>query len=297
MKVTNKYGLPEPLYALANKQYYSKGAADYSVTEIISPPRIQRLRKRHDEDMETDVTDMWWSIVGSALHVVMERSVIDNYVNEERLTIDVNGVRLSGAIDVQQVDDDGIIIMDYKFTSAWALMNEKPEWAEQQNIYGHIVETAKGKKVKGLKIIAIVRDWSRREAERKDTYPQAPIQVVDIPIWEKSFTKEFIERRIEMHRDSKVSADWGDELPPCTDEDRWMRDPKFAVKKEGRKTAVRVYDTMTEANDLLATIPAKDKGFIEIRKAEPVRCTQDYCGVSKWCSQYQSYLKEQQNDE
>ena len=75
-----------------------------------------------------------------------------------------------------------------------------------------------------------------------------------------------------------------------------MRDPKFAVKKEGRKTAVRVFDTMTEASELLETMPAKDKGFIEIRKAEPVRCTQDYCGVSKWCSQYQSYLKEQENE-
>jgi hypothetical protein len=138
MKITNKFGLPAPLYALANKQYYSKGDADYSVTEIISPPRIQRLRKRHDHEMEVDVTDMWWSIVGSALHVVMERSVVENFQNEERLVTEINGVRLSGAIDVQQVDEDGIVIMDYKFTSAWALMNEKPEWAEQQNIYGYL---------------------------------------------------------------------------------------------------------------------------------------------------------------
>jgi len=167
----------------------------------------------------------------------------------------------------------------------------------QQNIYGRLVQKVKGENVKGLKIIAVVRDWSRREAERKPTYPQAPLQMVDIPLWEESFTDKFIESRIELHRDSKVSADWDDELPPCTDEDRWMRDPKFAVKKEGRKTAVRVFDTMTEASELLETMPAKDKGFIEIRKAEPVRCTQDYCGVSKWCSQYQSYLKEQQNDE
>ena len=38
--------------ALATKEYYSKGKADFSVTEIISPPRIQRLRKKHFDEIE-----------------------------------------------------------------------------------------------------------------------------------------------------------------------------------------------------------------------------------------------------
>ena len=55
MKITNIHNVPATLVALASRDYYSKGASDYSVTEIISPPRIQRLRKKHYEDMETDV--------------------------------------------------------------------------------------------------------------------------------------------------------------------------------------------------------------------------------------------------
>jgi hypothetical protein len=48
---------------------------------------------------------------------------------------------------------------------------------------------------------------------------------------------------------------------------------------------------------LLAEMPEKDvasaKVFIEIRKGESVRCTGNFCGVAKWCSQFN---KEQDNE-
>lgn len=296
MKITNKHGVPEPLYALAAREYYSKGDADYSVTEILSPPRIQRLRAKHNEDVEQDVSDMLWSMLGSALHVVAERSVIPRHTNEERIVVNFNGVRLSGGIDLQYEDDDGVVISDYKFTSVWAVMNDKTEWTEQLNVYKRLVELGKGKKVKKLQIIALIRDFNRREAQNRSDYPQSPIHVIDVPMWDAESADFFIEKRIELHRDSKVSADWGDELPPCSETDRWVRETKFAVKKEGRKTAFRVLETQEEAEALLATLPPKDKAFIEIRKGEPVRCTGNYCSVNQWCSQYQQYLKENENE-
>ena len=126
MKVTNKHNVPETLVALATRDYYSKGKADYSVTEIISPPRIQRLRRLHHEEMEQDVSDMLWQLLGSALHVVAERGVAEGHITEERLITEIDGVRLSGAIDIQKIESDGVIITDYKFTSAWALRQDKP---------------------------------------------------------------------------------------------------------------------------------------------------------------------------
>ena len=239
---------------------------------------------------------MLWMLLGTALHVVAERSVVEGHTNEERIIVDMDGVLLSGAIDLQRDDEDGITIYDYKFTSAWALMNDKPEWEQQQNIYRYLIERAKGKPVKGLKICALIRDWSRRDAQNKTDYPQAPIQVVDIPMWTMERTKQFIWERIEAHRDSKVRADWDEELPLCTDEDRWMRDTKYALKKEGRKTAIRVFDTEEEAKAVLKDMPEKEKGFIEIRKGESVRCTGNFCGVAQFCSQYQQSLKEAQDE-
>jgi hypothetical protein len=296
MKITNKFNVPETLVALASRDFYSKGKSDYSVTEIISPPRIQRLRRKHYDEIEQDVADMLWMLMGTALHVVAERSEVAGHTNEERLTIGIDDIRLSGAIDLQKDDEDGITIFDYKFTSAWALMNDKPEWEQQQNIYKYLVERVKQRPVKGLKICALIRDWSRRDAMNKPTYPQAPIQVIDIPMWTYEKTEAYIKERVELHRASKVNQDWDEELSPCTDEERWMRETTYAVKKEGRKTAIRVLETEEEAKELLATLPPTAKGFIEIRKGEAVRCTGNYCGVSQWCSQYQSTLKESEDE-
>lgn len=292
MKITNNFNVPETLLALAKRDDYTKGKADFSVTEIISPPRIQRLRRKHYNEMTQDVADMLWMLLGTALHVVAERSEIAGHTNEERLTVGIDDVMLSGAIDLQKNDKDGVVITDYKFTSAWALMNDKPEWEQQQNIYKYLVERCKKQPVKKLEICAFVRDWSRRDAMNKADYPKAPIQVIDIPIWTQDRVEHFIRERINLHRDSKVNADWNEELPLCTEEERWIRETKYAVKKEGRKTAVRVYDTEEEASALLKEMPEKDKGFIEIRKGEAVRCTGNFCGVNQWCTQYQASLKE-----
>jgi hypothetical protein len=293
MKVTNKFGVPETLVSLANREYYSKGKADYSVTEIISPPRIQALRKRHYKEMEQDVSDMLWSMLGSALHVVAERSQTDGHITEERLFTEVDGVTLSGAIDLQKVTDTGIIITDYKFTSAWSLRQDKMDWQAQQNIYAWMVQKEKKIPVEAVQICALIRDWSRREAQNKSDYPQAPIQVVELPLWSYERTEEYVQERIHQHREAKVKADWNEALPLCNDEDKWMRPTVYAVKKEGRKTAIKLFEVKDEA-DVLAE---KEKGFVEIRKGEAVRCSGNYCGVSKWCDQYQSELKSTQQED
>jgi hypothetical protein len=247
--------------------------------------------------MEQDVADMLWMLLGTALHVVAERSEVAGHTNEERLMVGIDDVILSGAIDLQKNDKDGTVITDYKFTSAWALMNDKPEWEQQQNIYKYLVERVKKQPVKKLEICALIRDWSRRDAMNKPSYPQAPIQVINIPIWTHDRVEHFIKERINLHRDAKVNADWDEELPLCTEEERWVRETKYAVKKEGRKTAVRVFDTEEEAQALLTEMPVKDKGFIEIRKGEAVRCTGNFCGVNQWCTQYQASLKEEVADD
>ena len=292
MKITNHFNVPEPLVALARKEYYSKGKADYSVTEIMSPPRIQRLKRKHWDDMEQDVTDMLWSMLGSALHVVAERSEVIDHLNEERLFMEIDGVTLSGSIDLQQHVKGGVALKDYKFTSVWAVMNDKPEWEQQLNVYGWMVHKIKGVDIKGLQICAILRDWSTRKAQTESGYPQAQIQMVDIPIWSFDKTEKYVHERIELHKESKVQADWDEELPECTEEERWMRTTTYAVKKEGRKSAVRVFDAQEDAVKLIEESEDKKKLSIEVRKGEPVRCTGNYCGVNKWCSQYQSYLKE-----
>ena len=285
MKITNNHGAPATLVALANKNHYSKGDADYSITELLSPPRVRRLRERHDARLEQDVSDMLWSLLGSALHVVAERASADQHVTEERIFAEIDGVKVSGAIDLQEMTDQGVIITDYKFTSAYSVMNEKKEWEEQLNLYKWLVESRKRIPVIGLRICALIRDFSRHD--RRENYPASPIHMVEIPMWDSVKAEAFVRARLHLHAEAKFADAMEEPLPPCSDEERWFSETTYAVKKEGRKTAVRVFKTIEEAKELAQ----KEKGYVETRAGEPRRCTGNYCNVAEYCDQYQSEVR------
>lgn len=285
MKITNKHNVPETLVTLATRDYYTKGASQYSVTELMSPPRIRRLREQYKDAIVQDVSEMLWQMLGSALHVVMERGQTPAHITEERLFLEMDGVTISGAIDLQEETIFGIVITDYKFTSSWATMQNKEDWAQQLNIYRYLVEKCKGKKVVGLKICALVRDWKRHEV--KDGYPPAPVTMIDLPIWSMDKTEAYIRERLTMHRDAKMHHDLDEPLQQCSPEERWSTETTYAVKREGRKTAIRVFKSIEEANALAE----KEKGYVETRPGEPKRCTGNYCSVADWCEQYQGELK------
>ena len=284
MKITNKQNLPAPLVALLSRNYYSKGASQYSVTEIMSPPKIRRLREQYDESMEIDVTKMIASQLGTFMHGKLEAKEVEGYHNEERIFTEIDGVVISGAIDLQQVVDGGVVIIDYKFVKAWSVKQGKSDWETQLNIYKWLVESVKRVPVKGLQICAIIKDYSAHDTS--EGYPEAEAIMIDVPMWDAVKTEAYVRQRLDMHRHARMAQDFGEELQPCSDEERWMTETVYATKKEGRKSAIRLFKTIEEATELAE----KEKGYVEIRKGEPKRCTGDFCGVSRWCSQYQGEL-------
>lgn len=284
MKITNKQGLPAPLVALLSRDYYSKGSSQYSVTELMSSPKIKRLREQYDGEMEVDVTKLIASQLGTFMHGKLEAKEVEGYLNEERIFAEVDGITVSGAIDLQKEVEGGVVIIDYKFVKAWSVMQNKTEWQTQLNIYKWLIETVKRKKVVGLQICAIIKDYSAHDT--KENYPEAEAIMIDVPMWDSVTTETYVRQRLEMHRNAKVDHDFGDELQACTDEERWMSETIYAVKREGRKTAIRVFKSIDEATELAE----KEKGYVETRQGEYRRCVGDFCGVSKWCKQYQGEL-------
>ena len=284
MIITNKQGLPAPLVALLARDFYTKGASQYSVTELMSPPKIRRMREQYDEEMEVDATKLIASQLGTFMHARLEKKSVEGYTNEERIFHSIDGITISGAVDLQEHTDDGIVIIDYKFVKAWSVMKSKDDWVTQLNIYKWLVETVKKQKVCGLKICAIIKDYTAHSTQ--ENYPEAEAVMIDIPMWDSVTTETYVRKRLEMHRAAKQAQEFGEDLEPCTDEDRWMSETIYAVKREGRKTAIRVFKTIEEANELAE----KEKGYVEERKGEPRRCIGDFCGVSKWCKQYQGEL-------
>jgi hypothetical protein len=234
---------------------------------------------------------MVWSLFGTAVHNVLEHGKDDHHIVEERIFTDVDGWRISGQIDLQEVYEDGIAIKDYKVTSAWSVQAEKAEWHNQMNIYAWLVEKTKGVEVKSLQIVAIIRDWSRRDAVNKEGYPQAPIVTVDIPIWPFQKREDLVLARISQHSEASLSVQIGHELPECSAEDMWEKPTTYAVKKAGGVRAKRVFDSREEAEVFLKTVKDHE---IEVRLGGRTRCA-SFCNVSQFCSQYQQYLQQTQS--
>jgi hypothetical protein len=288
MKLTNKFNLPETFVNVIKRPQYSKGSSEISVTEILSPPQLVLLRRQHQEDIEQDAADMVWSLFGSAVHNILEHGKDDHHIVEERLFTTFEGWSISGAIDLQEMIDGKVLIADYKVTSAWTVQQEKQEWIDQLNLYAWLVERVKGEKVAGLQIIGIVRDWSRREAVLKDTYPQAPIVTLDIPLWSQEDREAFVKQRLSMHNEANFAAVSG-LMPQCTSEEMWEKKTTYAVMKEGGKRAKKVFEIKEDAAVFAGQ--QKDSHYIETREGGRTRC-ESFCQASPFCKQYQTYLKD-----
>ena len=296
MKFTNKFNLPQTFVNVIHRPTYSKGKAHISATEIINSPRIVQLKKKYWDEIEQDASEMVWSLFGSAVHNILEHGKGDNHVVEERLHLEFEGWRISGAIDLQEVEPNGTItISDYKVTGAWAVMNEKDDWHRQLNIYAWMVEKVKKVPVGKLQIIAIIRDWSARDAQTKENYPNSPVATIDIPLWSFEEREKFMTKRIYEHGTALFEMETDGDLPDCTAEEMWEKKTSYALKKDGNVRAKSVHETQEAAEEALVKAlgtAKKNEGFsIEIRQGERTRC-KSYCQVASFCNQYQNYMKE-----
>lgn len=284
MKLTNKHGIPNTFVNVLKRPTYSKGRAHLSATQLLNSPKIVALTKKFEDELEQDVSDMVWSIFGTAIHGVLEHGKDDHHIVEERLHATVDGWRISGAVDLQIVEEDGISIRDYKTTSAWAVMNEKIEWEYQLNIYAWLVESVKKIRVKDVGIVAIIRDWSRREAAKNPDYPQSPIKEIPVTLWPNEERESFIVERINLHSACDFAMETDEELPACTPEEMWEKPTMYALKKKGGARAIKVYTNLEEAQQ------ACDPNVhdVEVRMGSRTRC-ESFCPVNTYCQQWRDY--------
>jgi hypothetical protein len=278
MKITNRLGLPAPIVAAVTNDSYTKGDADYSVTELITPPQIVRLRQQYADQLEEDVSDRIWSLLGQAVHAIIERAG-DHFdtLSEVTLYSNYDGVTIKG-----QADHVGLAsgtLYDFKITTAWKVLNEvvPDEWVQQTNIYRRMFARERGVILNQIFVIAILRDWSKREAERRPDYPQAQVVLMPIQVWSDLEADAFIQERIALHQ--------LDPAPECSTADTWTKPTKYALMKAGRKSAVRLYATAHEAREEASRLGQSYS--VEYRAGQAVRC-ESYCPASQFCEQWKN---------
>jgi len=212
-------------------------------------------------------------------HLLIERAGSKNELTEKRYFMDFGGKKISGQVDSLSLTTE--VLTDWKFTSAYAVKGQpmKPEWIAQLNMQKLLLEK-NGHSVKHLQICAILRDWSKREAERSPDYPQKGVVVLPAEVWKPEQTIMFISERILAHDQAEKS------LPECSKEERWAKDTEWALMVKGQKRAKKLFQTRASAE--LAIDYVKDS-YIEERPGESTRC-KSYCSASKFCDQYKQYL-------
>ncbi len=290
MNITNDLNLPQPLVTAIANDDYVKGDCEFSTTELISPPRITQLRRRHQGEIGEDASDRIFSLFGRAIHSILEHSSGDAYIVEKRYFMKYAGVRVGGQIDL--FDWQTKTLQDWKITSYHAVSGEiKPEWVQQMNINALILKSNQIP-VEKLEIVAIFRDWSKMMAFRRSDYPERQVQVIKIPFWSQLEAEQFLESRLRIHQAARDSEKT--HLPLCTPEERWRKSDKWALMKKGAKKAIKLYETseQAEAAELNAN-PDRRPGayYVEGRPGEDTRCL-FYCPVARFCDYGKELLME-----
>lgn len=221
MKLTNKYHIPEAIVRAIENDPYSKGDADFSVTELIKPSRIVALERKYKDEIVEDASDRIYSLYGQIAHGILERagdSVTE--LVEKRLFVGFDDVIVSGQIDTLTYKSG--VLTDYKFTTTYKFMANKavpPEFESQLNMQRYLLKLA-SIEVNQLQIVGLLRDWSIREASRRTDYPQFQIAVMPIPLWPHEFTCGYIMGRIRSHR-AAIAFTSQETLAQCTPDEHW----------------------------------------------------------------------------
>ncbi len=278
MKITNKYNLPEALVNVITKDIRQPKEGEMHVTGVINAPLVRKLTIEHWNEIEEDVIDRLWALLGTSVHYILEEGTPDNAFGEEELTANIGGITIIGKSDVYH--NKGI--EDWKVTSVYSfLLGMKPEWVAQLNVYKWLWEE-NGFSIESLKINAILRDWLKSKTLTNSDYPPIPFNSVKIPLWKHDFTVKYILNRIVLHTQ--------DPPPECTPEEKWTRPTTYAVIRKGQIRAKRVLSSPEEAKEWIGE--QKDL-FVEERKGRNVKC-EEYCNVSKFC---EYYIKEENDNE
>jgi len=284
MKITNNLGLPKPLVDMAQSDYKFK-PNEYRVTSLLKGIRETILERRHHSEIEQDVSDMIWLLFGTAVHSVLEKHQEgDHEIKEARLKIPIGDYTLSGQFDLYNAETK--TVTDYKTCSVWKVIyGEYEDWRRQLLIYSYMLQSI-GFPVEKAEIIALMKDHSKSQAKIKADYPKQPVRKITFTFTEKDFAEieSWLHQRFEEIAKAEKLPD--DELPLCTPEERFNSGDKFAVMKKGRKTALRVLDSMEDAENWMA---ANGGDYIETRKGEDKKC-QDYCSACEFCNYYKEVV-------
>ena len=281
MKVTNKMNLPQAFVDACNtKRHNATGC--FSATTLNKGAKEIVLTDRHFEEIEVDAADNVWAVFGTAVHALLE-SKKDNNFHEEYFKVPVGNSHVTGQVDSYDMENG--IINDWKTASVWKIQyNDFSDWRAQGLTYAYLMQQ-QGLEVKKCRFIALLKDHSKSKAKLDASYPQSPVFIYEFDVTPEDMkaTRERIEKKVAEIESAYKMGD--DDIQPCSADERWADGEKWAVMKNGRKTAIKLFDNEADADAMAGELG--NSHYVEHRPAVSRKCA-DYCACKDFCSFYKS---------
>jgi hypothetical protein len=284
MIITNNLNLPEAFVkAITNSRHNADKCL--SATTLLKGTKEIVLTHRHFDEITIDASEEVWAVFGSATHLVLEHQE-DEAFKEEPFEVEVNGWKVTGKVDRYDLKNE--TIEEWKTASVWkVLYQDFTDWRRQGLIYAWLLKKS-GLNVRHIRFVALLKDHSKTDAKRRADYPQAPVYIYEFDVKDEDLENigTFIESKVtDVILESNKEDD---DVKICDGSERWASDPKYAVMKEGRKTAVKVFDEENEALNFISELEKdQDKYYVEERKGIDRKCV-DYCPCAAFCNHYKT---------
>lgn len=255
--ITNNYNLPQKIIDKLTDDNYTYKPNRYSATELLNSTKEIILKRRYHKVITTDVSDHVNKMFGTAFHLMFDIDSQSEIKVEHTLN---NGITISGRID----DARDSIITDYKTCSVWKInAGDFSDWEKQGLTYAWLL-SKKGIYISKLRFVAFIKDYSVTRSMVSQNYPEAQIYTHEVEINNYMLREHEAWLYEKTNEITKYIDTPNNELPEPTDAELWKEPDVFAVMKHGRKSAVKLCDSLAEAQELITS----DQFYIDIRKGE-----------------------------
>ena len=284
MKVTNKLNLPAAFVnAVSTTRHNAPGC--FSATTLNKGAKEIILSDRHFDEITVDAADSVWAVWGTAVHALLE-SQPDNNFHEEYFKVPVSNSFVTGQVDSYDMENG--VINDWKTASVWKVQfNDFSDWRRQGLTYAWLLQQS-GLDVKKCRFVALLKDHSKTKAKNDSSYPQRPVFIYEFDITPQDM-EETRDRILNKVLEIESAYELGDDdIEPCSAEERWADGEKWAVMKNGRKSAVKVFDNQQDADAMAGELG--NSHYVEHRPAISRKCG-EYCSCKDFCNFYKAMNK------
>lgn len=284
MKVNNRLHLPEAFVKAVSVERHNK-AGCFSATTLNKGAKEIILTDRHFDEITVDAADSVWAVWGTAVHALLE-SQPDNNFHEEYFKVPVSNSYVTGQVDSYDMENG--VINDWKTASVWKVQfNDFTDWRRQGLTYAWLLQQS-GLEVKKCRFVALLKDHSKTKAKTDSSYPQSPVFIYefDVTAADMEETAARILAKVQEIESAYKLDD--DAIEPCSAEERWADGEKWAVMKNGRKSAVKVFDNQLDADAMAGEMG--NAYYVEHRPAISRKCG-DYCKCKEFCNFYKAMNK------